>query len=330
MKKYKYIVISLLIFIPLIYNSCDDAGITELAFHRAGDVTLTQSNLKPLNPTVDGVYEAWIKLDTLGGQWYSLGRFNISLNGTIIDLSGNAMTFTFMGDTNQLHLAIAAMITVETSAFTGQPGPLHLISGSLDTTADSAYGNLNLGGADALGSVGQTLIGGAQGCPHGKYILRTPSNNNVECLKGIWFCDTLGNAHLPAGLGLSGSPWIYQGWLKDRTNPNNPVYLTMGRFSDPYNADLDGKGPCAGPGNGYNKPGQDWVNPSSSCVQNLNNGNYEVFITLEPTNDPALNSPFFVKLFAQTVIHSSLGCGRDDNLFNQCATFPRVRIKINK
>src|SRR5690349_9461681 len=103
------------IFVSLIiYMGCDDSGILPSEVPK-GRISFTPANLKTLDVNTDGFYKLWIGLDSAGNRvWYSAGEFNVNATGTPVDLSGNAMTFTYTGDTNQLYLATRALVTLET------------------------------------------------------------------------------------------------------------------------------------------------------------------------------------------------------------------------
>ena len=188
---------------------------------------------------------------------------------------------------------------------------------------------MNMAGAEALGNVGTVL--GANGAPFavGDYILNSPTTNNTECLKGLWFCDNTGTSQFTAGLTIGGG-WVYEGWV---VNYQTQAFISLGRFNDFYSADSDGPGSCAGSGNAFNKPGQEFAAGCPPNTSVLNNGNFGVFITLEPTGESGqdLQSPFFLKLFRREVIQSSLQCGVRDTYFESMAfrdLLPKGYIRI--
>jgi hypothetical protein len=185
----------------------------------------------------------------------------------------------------------------------------------------------------AFGNVGKRILGVELPRAYGGYMLRSPTNNNATCTLGLWFCDTLGNPTFTDPLTLNpGNGWIWEGWIHDKSTN---AYYSTGKFYDFYHADQDLAGPCKGPiGNGYDKPGQDWI--QSGCVNppitSIMNGNFEVFVTVEIENETggALSSPFYLKPFHQGIIANSLGCSRFDNCFNQAVygLMPSGRIRI--
>ena len=334
MKKLKY-----LLFMPVVitasmyYYSCDDAGVNLNLFHQ-GLVTFSVENLKPLNSSVDGVYELWIVFDTSNGTYYrNMGSFNMSESGEILDLSGNHKEFILDADTIYVSNAQYCFITI---AGNGIPNMPRLIAGTFTYYDDSVTANLVMNDANAVGTAVEPVIVNGSSA---QYMLNQPTDNNTNCKSGVWFCDTLGNTTIPNGMSLNSntSLWVYEGWIADTSNPSNPIYRSTGRFYDPYSTDMDGAGQCAGTGGFYNKPGQDWVASGSGCpgALNLGSGSCQVFITIEPAveNGTGLTTPFFVKLFWQNFIHPTLGCGRLDNVFgvlNTWGTIPRGHIQITK
>ncbi len=312
----------------IIYSGCDDSGILPHQDPK-GRITISPSNLKTLDVNTDGWYELWIGLDSAGSRvWYSAGDFNVNSSGSPVDLSGNAMAFTYSGDTNNLYLATRSLITIE-KQHNVFPSAQRLISGNLITISDSLSCTMNIGGDEAFGTVGSKLIQGDRGL----YILQSPSTNNANCFQGIWFCNTLGVPSMPDSIALTnGGGWVYQGWLIDNSTGQ---YYSIGKFYDPYSKDADTSGSCAGPNPGFNAPGQDWIQTGGGCpssVLNIRSGNFGVFVSLEPSNEvsgsPADNQPFFFRAFNQHIIDQSIGCGQQDNLFSQNTSFPTARIRI--
>ena len=324
MKIISYFLAILVITGSIFYYGCDDSGFIPTPLP-TGQIYLNQSNLKPLIQDVDGWYQLWIALDTLNTrEWYSAGAFNISYSGAIVDLNGAPMTFNFNGDTNRLNLSAHALITIEKQVvFT--PGALRLISGSLSVNSDSAFGQLKMSGSEAFGNMGLVLIGDDNNCPVtapnncaiGSYILQSPTTSNADCLKGLWFATTSGNSTFPDGLDIPGSlGWTYEAWVVQNSTQ---IFHSLGRFNGFNQADSDGPGSCPGsnPVKTYNSvPGQEYA---AGCLngENLNNGDFGVFITIEPNNESgtSLSSPFPIKLFLRSVIQSSLNCGVNDVYF---------------
>lgn len=334
MKRIKFIIIAILVILPLVYYACDDSG-QEPVYIPKGQITFTQTNLKTIDPAIDGYYQLWVRQDSLGSRYYSLGEFNIAANGSVVNLQWQPMTFRLPPDldTNSLGSVKHAIVTIEHSLAT-TPSNRKLISGNLSINDDSLWGGLDISGSEALGNTGYRLKTLPPSQNYSRYILYTPSNDISTCKQGAWFCDTNFNAGIPSDLALpSNFGWIYEGWIKDKHDQYNIRYYSMGRFFNPYAADLDGAGPCSGPNSGFNVPGQDFIQTTGNCpiVTNLADGLYEIFITLEPFTEKsqqALNLPFYLKLFVQDYISPSIPCKREDYLYSQYPTFPTGWIKI--
>jgi hypothetical protein len=341
LKKFNLILLIFSILLVLSLQSCDDSGV-EHGFGPKGKITLTFKNFKHLDQNVDGIYEAWLRLDSAGNRtYYSLGKFNMTPSGQPVDSIGSPMEFKFSGDTNSLYHAAVALITVNPPGTNNNsPGPAHLISTQLTINQDSIYGTLLISGTDALGSAGQQLMYVPTGSSgnHGYFEITTPTGWQSTCVRGIWFGDQ-NRPFLPDGIELQpGCGWVYEGWVADITNPSNPIYYSTGRFRDPGHADYDAAGPCKGPNQPFDRPGEDWVSDSCSIqgkppITNLSNGRYQAFISLEPEYETpsmvAYGSPFFLKLFLIARVNPLISCGVLDLLSNQVSTFPSARININ-
>lgn len=313
MKKFKFIVFILSILISAFFLSCDDSGVIH-SFGIKGTIYFRPYNLPHLTETVDGYYELWVRLDSSGiGTYFSCGKFNIGYDGSVINTAGEPMTFSFSGDTNNLYRASVALITVEPFGTNNTfPGPIRLMSCGLTLSpfADSIYGAMSVTGDEAMGSFGYKFTRGQDA----HFTVMTPTGSNLTCLQGLWFCNSDGSAGFPTGMNLPPNfPWIYEGWVIDTSNPSNPIYYSTGRFTDPCHADLDSAGPCLGPNQGFDKPGQDWVEdsclPGKPKITNLVNGHYIVIVTLEPANEQpgtaAYNTPFPLRLYGPQPVSSS-------------------------
>jgi hypothetical protein len=334
MKKYKSYFVFFLILSSFVYFSCDDSGFINSI--PKGTTSFSQKNLKHLDPNVDGLFELWLKLDSSGNVIYqSLGRFNINGSGGVVDISGNPMVFKYGGDTNSLYLASSCLITIEPPGDNNsEPSSAVLLSGTANVANDSINSHLTLDGQEALSAAGHLIMTPYHFYP--PYILAAPTSVPQNCTRGIWLCDSVGNSdYLPEGQ-ITSPGWTYELWVEDKSNPQNPIYFPAGRYKNPLGPDFDGAGPCAGTGVPYSKPGQDWVSDSCTIAkpQDINNGNYLVFVTLEPTqeqyNSAAYNSPFFLRVYyTQTVQLPCYRKGRIDAAANY-NTLPEARVKITK
>jgi hypothetical protein len=313
-KNFRHFFLLPIAAIAVMFYSCDDSGTNPNAF-RQGEISITLTNFRTLNTSVEGSYQLWIAFDTSAVFLRNIGSFNIGAGGQIVDLSGNPMSFQLYADT--IYAAFASYCFISVGTDIGNPNNPHLIGGTFAHYNDSVGTHITINDANGVGSALSPVIANGPAW----YILAQPSNHNVNCFSGAWFCDALGNPFLPMGILAPGTGWIYEGWVVDTSE--NPInYHSTGRFYDPNSRDFDGAGACAGTDSSYNKPGQDWVNNfPEGCpgTWNLLSGTIQIFITIEPANEQgsALNSPFFVKLFWQNHIDPTVGCGTRDNLFNQ-------------
>mmetsp|Transcript_12533 Transcript_12533/g.13926 ORF Transcript_12533/g.13926 Transcript_12533/m.13926 type:complete len:231 (-) Transcript_12533:128-820(-) len=137
----------------------------------------------------------------------------------------------------------------------------------------------------------------------GSFFLATPTsaNDTDEC-NGIWFFDgENGNPSLvlpqpPAG-------WVYEGWVVDMSDPQNPMPMSTGTFTSASGPDSDGAGPYAGSDNPAPMfPGQDYVviMPKNLC------NNYTAVISIEPNPDRNPDIPFFLKPLAAAISKRAL------------------------
>lgn len=325
MVKMKYLLIFFVMASSVLYYSCDDSGIIPQE-STAGIITFNQIlKLPTLDPPNDGFYCLWILLtDTSNApRILNLGTFNVLPNGSAVDINGEPITFTMIpADTVDLGRAVYSVVTVQKDQFV-TPSNTVILGGPFTVTNDSVTAELRFNDPLALGTVGDTLIQRR----HRGYMINTPSNSGANCEKGIWFATPSGESTLPEVQLNSGGGWQFRGWLRNKIT--NETFST-GVFFDPRAADLDGAGPCSGSEQGYNAPGQDWVQPGCANIVNIYDGNHEVFIVLEPRGRTDVLPPFNLKLYWQSIIVSSLGCNRFDNLFSQSELLPKARIRITR
>ncbi len=328
MKNIQKIILLITFLTSVFYIGCDDAGVI-LPFVAKGKVGFNETNLKTLDPNIDGMYQVWLCIDSANIEsWSSCGKFNVNSSGAFVDINGNPAVFEFTGDTTRLGFATKVLVTVEKGSGTS-PCSQVLMSGPVTVTADSVYGTMSVTGTDALGTVGEKLMEHESG----KYTRWSPSTNNANPTQGIWFCDSNGVSYMPNGIALpSDGGWIYQAWIVDNTNQS---YRSIGRFFDPKGVDDDLSGPCSGPNAGFNAPGQDWILTGGECGSEINvvSGNYSLLITIEPSNESPRsleeNTPSFFKVYTQH-IDPSLGSGQLDYIYSIYTTefMPKAYIKI--
>lgn len=320
------LIFSILAFISLFISSCDDSGVATTN----NNVSFSFSNLKRLDPQVDGLYEAWVRCPSGNSSIYiSCGKFNISLAGnTIVDPSDNETSLKLRNVPSNINSATGIFVTVEppNDADTN-PNGAKILGGSVTVNDSNLTSSLSMTHSEVLGNVAQNFPGATA-----RYILNTPTTTDtIDYAKGIWFCDMSQNT-LFVNLSVIPSTldWTYEGWI---TYTPNSISGTTGRFLDPYNPDNDLAGPYKGPANnGYNKPGEDYIVSPPPPFNNitLNNGQFAVMITLEPKIEQttALGKPFFLKLFSAD-IPASIGYGQiSDALSNLSTSLPTAQIKI--
>lgn len=325
MKKYKYLILVLAILANVFYMGCDDSGIVKPNNVR-GTISFTQTNLKPLTT---GMYELWLSLmdSTTGRQWYTLGQFNVNSSGFMVNANGEAVEFKYQGDTNMLNNSQDILVTYEIdNDFV--PSNYRIMSGLLNVTADTITANLNIGGGEAFGNVGNILAGISVSPATGGYTLCSPTTGNAECTKGLWLSDSSGNSVFTSGLDMPGHlGWKYQAWAVRLSTGDN---FKIGYFTSFDNADEDGPGPCPGPNPAFNKPGQEFLTgcPSGDI---LNSGDFGFFITIEP-DGVSLSQPFPFRIFYRPGgIVPSLACRVRDPFLKNVAlddAYPRGKVKI--
>ena len=330
MNMMKKVILVSLICVFFYIVGCDDSGVTPVPT-ATGRVSLTQTNLKPLDQNTDGIYQLWLKFDSGAPTWVSLGRFNINGTGGIVSESGGTVNFDLGVDTGRFLKLSIAVISIEAPGMNNPfPNSTHILASVLTASnflIDSVVAKLTMSDPNALGAAGRVVT---ESYGVGLYYLQTPSNSNASCNKGLWLCDTSGVPSMTDTLNLSeGMGWYYKLWVIN--NLTNTFY-PAGNFLSVNAPDSDGAGPCSGPGSGLNAPGQDFIQADSVCpnIGSLYDGNHGVFITLEPMTRTSYANPFFLRIYDQNLIANALGCFRADNLFKQYFRMPYARIRISR
>jgi hypothetical protein len=269
---------------PALLVGCDDAAqVAQL------QVQLDIQNLQPLE---EGRYELWI---IEGGTPYLAGEVTPGSSGEVAGAQ-----FDIPAEVGTPEMAV---ITYENDSDT-DPSDSKLMGAAFDAT-----------GVATLSLVGFALESEAFSAANsnGEFFLRTPSDeatgapNNGNDEQGVW----IGTPGAPPAASLSlptlNAGWIYEGWVVETSGP---FPVTTGRFADDQGIngsagrDSDDVGPFGGiENNGPPVPGSDFVQDDASVTLptglarppfTLNDGNWMVVITLEPTdNDGA--GPFAVK-----------------------------------
>jgi hypothetical protein len=323
----KFIYLPLMLCFVFLFNSCDDSGITA----DKKKIEFSFTGLQRLNQQVDGVYEGWLSvgsgLDHDDNSYRSVGRFNISASGQLVDTAGNPASLN-LSRISDVNLTEDALITSEQPGDNDTLPGIKLLGGVKTIVSGSLVFEMSMGYSEILPVSGQ--FAGATA----RYMLASPTNqyaSNTPQL-GIWFSlDTNGSS---TGLTLPTLPdtaeWTYQAWIVDNLDSVNNIY-NIGRFTRSDQADDNSQ--CKGPNNVWNVPGSDWIQPNCPGggipdIVNLNNSNYKVWITLEPKSETnGLPRPFFIRLFYGTVLVTG-GFGNTFSVGNT-TSLPTAQIRLS-
>ena len=257
---------------------------------KTGDTMAKVSNIGPdvpgenlaleipgLQPLQNGFhYEGWAIID---GSPVSTGKFNISLNGDLMDLNGKVVTQGQFGVGIDLTRATVIALTIEPSGDSdSMPSGVKYLAG--DLSGDSA--NLSVAHAAALGDD----FTGASGA----YILATPTDGaDSNETSGIWYIDLSSGNPMP-GLDLPALPptFEYEGWVIIDGTP-----VSTGKFSDV--AAADSGNPYSGPEDGKPFPGEDFLrNAPAGMTFPVELRGKVAAISIEPVPDDS-PAPFALK-----------------------------------
>ncbi len=146
-------------------------------------------------------YEGWAIID---GSPVATGKFNVDVNGALVDLSGSAIAGGKFITETDLSEATAIILTIEPNGDTDTtPAATHYLAGSVSTLSST----LTTGNASALGDDYSTASG--------DYILATPTDGaDTNENSGIWF---LNPPSTTFSFSLSGvtplaNGYHYEGW----------------------------------------------------------------------------------------------------------------------
>ncbi|MEK9136289.1 MAG: hypothetical protein AAB393_04140, partial [Bacteroidota bacterium] len=250
--------------------SCHNTN--EIVEPQEARISLTVTGLSPLGPG-EGHYQVWatfLQFDKSNGGdspqhsggFLSLGEFNTRAGDPILyDLDGNLARFRIPAGKNA-QLLDDMVITIDP----GTDSPNDSVAGSI-IMGGKVHGNADVGIADldvAYTDAFKTDFSGVTG----KYTIIAPTSS-ADSNSGVWFIEQQGST---VNRGLRNLPvlprgWRYEGWI-DRAvqiDPGPPVVeYSTGKFLRADSADFDGAEPGRGPGNGFNYPGQDFINPIPS------------------------------------------------------------------
>ena len=225
------------------------------------NLTITFSNLA--DPGEDH-YEGWLIVD---GSPVSTGKFTVNSAGKLVDLDGNEISSFTVKSVNTDKLS-KFVLSLEPKGDTD----------SVPASINPLAGDFVDGKANLSPNLGVTLSSIS-----GVYILATPTDGaDTNENSGIWFLDPSGPSvglNLP---DLTGTDWVYEGWVVI-----DGVPVTTGKFNSTNQADDF---------NGYSStqasppfPGEDFlVNAPSGLTFPTDIAGAKAVISIEPRND---NSP---------------------------------------
>jgi hypothetical protein len=307
-----------------IYISCDDSGIIKPNY----DITSSFTNLKPLNQTAEGTYEGWVSFNTIDhadSSYVSIGKFNINALGEIVDTAGNPTTLKFKYKPGNIGAAADAIVTIEQPGDNDTIPGLRIMGGTKVLVGDFYIFDVDMKYEEILGNVAVQF---ASDSLHLIYATPTTLATYNDENYGIWLTkDTTGTIKGMTCQAIPGSvKWIYAAYILDM---NDNIVDTIGYFSDPGLADLDGPGKYANPGfPGFPKPGQDYIINSPLVNNGFSSGAYRFLVSLMPKTGSL--SPFYLKLF-YTVSLSTLSYHQVLSIPNVSqASLPFGQIKIAK
>lgn len=334
----------------LLFSSCGGDGPSGPGGSDGFAVTLTVSNLEHLE-SGEGQFELWISFPEDDGSlakrrseifhedeaFISFGRFNISPSGQIIDSQGQPMVFK--PDPNEdfdINLTVDAIITIETEEKV-EPGS-RIMGGVFTGTDRVAVATLKLEDEDAFGFDFSSTSA--------NYILATPTTtSSSDFNSGVWWVTpggkssgttgfgavSTGFANLPVLADTSG--WMYEGWLIDNSSASAPVHYSTGKFRSGDGVDSDLAGETAGTeGAGFTFPGQDFIRAVGNIpgVLQLDNGNYELRITLEPDPDNSPH-PFPLQIMTDDIIGPNISDSQTVQAMQNLAQgFPTATVRIER
>jgi hypothetical protein len=284
-------------------NLLTTAGLVLLAMQAgAAELTLSFSNLPPLNEMTEGLYEGWAIID---GMPVSTGVFNVNGSGQPV-MPGGGDVIPFFPVADSIGLASSIKISLEPPGDV-DPAPSGLIVLGGEVNSETTALSAAVPGLDMLMTSA------------GSYILATPSDNATDPDnddEGIWFLTMPGPVAGLTNLPDLGPNWTYEGWVVD-VSGGGPIPYTTGTFDMAAGIDSDEAG-CMGGGPPF--PGQDFTAFHCDPVLDLDSGDFAAVISIEPVpdNSPA---PFLFKPLAGMIPTDALQNG--GTVVNQVLeTFP--------
>ena len=216
--RYTLILLGAVLFLFTGCGDDDDNGtVPDTGLHRL------QLSFEGIEPLQNGYhYEGWA---IVGGAPVSTGKFNVDMDGDLVDLSGNPIAGSEFEVSDDLADANAIVVTVEPDGDTDtDPADTHILAGSIAEN-------------EAALSVGHSAaIGDDFAAAAGDYILATPTNGpSTNEKSGIWFLHpptTAFNLDFE-GLAPLANDFHYEGWAIVDGQP-----VSTGKFHVDDNGDL--------------------------------------------------------------------------------------------
>jgi hypothetical protein len=292
-----------ILILPYFMISCSDSDMVNST--KASEFSV--QNLPRLNQDINGIYEAWVSvessLDHGDDAYRTIGRFNISSDGRIVDKDGNAFSLNLsrIPDISAIEDAIISIEPPGDNDTVLSISSTRILGGVKVNQSGKYHFALRMDYPEVLGTAASGLTSATA-----KYMLAAPTTGDtVEYKKGVWYSlDTSGE--IP-GLTLAtiadSLDWIYQAWVYDTVNH---LYYNEGRFSasnlpdDYYQCQVSYFAQ-------WDLPGQEWTLPNCPqglpAITDLSSGSYKLYVTLEPRHEsgPNLGLPFNFVIFSGNI-----------------------------
>ncbi len=244
----------------------------------------------------DAYYEVWFSYPTSASNgknpgvdhgdaaFFSIGKFRVGDDGSLVNLSGGPATFAIPEGYNP-NLIIDGIVTVEPAGNDDKLPGARILAGAFEGTQQQAFTRMEPADAEAFGN---KILNQESGLA----LLDAPTSDLAgDKTRGVWFVlfsnngtriDTLPGLGLaPMPLNAENGEWSYQSWLVRNAGTAGEEYIKLGRFLGVNRADSTGAGAGAGsmPSRIHAAPGEDFV---GAAGRSLNDGTYGLIVSAEP------------------------------------------------
>jgi hypothetical protein len=239
--------------LAVVVNGCGGDGATRsTAPFAASSIVLSLNNLRPLDASTEGSYQAWL---VSGGQPVSLGRFT---GAAFVSLPASSM----ISDGAELWITLEAPGAASTT-----PSAQHLLRGAFR----GGVADLSLVGAVTQGTLSLRAN-------PGQFTMFSPSDNAADGYpsyeeSGVWLFNMAPRSTQQNDMWVRLSQldlgWTYEGWMVRDFGQPSAIWLSYGKFTPDYTGavnsrDDTGWGPFSGVVNfktdGEEEfPGDDWI-----------------------------------------------------------------------